>query len=334
MAGSLARHIGQQAFPALVDVVLDHAGVTLDRGPVKGLDGDGHGIAEREAHLGIGLDVAELAREQHRRGEIDDVAVRQRDEGIGDRDAGFVDHGQLADEGDVEQLDDRGRQQGGWIAHERDSTGCASRGSETAGRRAGCSAALRRRASTSRARARRRRSGSPPIIFNMGRPPLRTKRTTRAPATSRKTMFEHGGVVPAHRHLARPWRGGRSGRGPGRRRRARRRTRRSTMVEVEGAQHEQHHARPVVLPVDGQDGQDDQVGEDERHHAAEADAAVPQHRRQRDVADGAHEAEQAHDRADQRPHSLGQQRDGRRRRSGARRRPAPTPPAPRPRAAR
>ena len=35
MAGSLARHIGQQALPALVHVLLDHACVALDRGPMK-----------------------------------------------------------------------------------------------------------------------------------------------------------------------------------------------------------------------------------------------------------------------------------------------------------
>ena len=56
----------------------------------------------------------------------------------------------------------------------------------------------------------------------------------------------------------------------------------------------------VVLPVDVQDREDDQVGEDEGDHAAEADAAVPQHGGERDVADGAHEGQHRDDRADER----------------------------------
>src|SRR6202050_3459423 len=77
---------------------------------------------------------------------------------------------------------------------------------------------------------------------------------------------------------------------------------------VEGGQDEQHHLGAVVLPVDHQDRHDDQVGEDERDDAAEADAAVPQHRGEGDVADRADEAQQADDRADQRPPQFRRQR--------------------------
>src|SRR5260370_18050110 len=44
---------------------------------------------------------------------------------------------------------------------------------------------------------------------------------------------------------------------------------------VEGGGDEQHHAGAVVLAIDGQDGQDDEVGEDEARHATEADPPVP-----------------------------------------------------------
>src|SRR5712692_10323696 len=70
--------------------------------------------------------------------------------------------------------------------------------------------------------------------------------------------------------------------------------------DVRGDQEVEAHARAVVLPVDVEDGDDDQVGEDEADHATEADAAVPQHDRKRDVADGADEAEQRDDRRDDR----------------------------------
>jgi len=46
---------------------------------------------------------------------------------------------------------------------------------------------------------------------------------------------------------------------------------------VEGHEQECGHAPAVVLAVDVEDREDDQVGEDEREHAAEADPAVPQH---------------------------------------------------------
>src|SRR6266576_3956627 len=77
---------------------------------------------------------------------------------------------------------------------------------------------------------------------------------------------------------------------------------------VEGPEYHQHHLGAVVLPVDEQDRDDDQVGEDERDDAAEADAPVPQHRRQRHVADRADEAEHRDHRADERPPQLGGQR--------------------------
>ena len=54
----------------------------------------------------------------------------------------------------------------------------------------------------------------------------------------------------------------------------------------------------VVLAVDRDDRQHDQVGEEERQHAGEADPARPQHRRERHVADRADEAEHGDERPD------------------------------------
>ena len=47
----------------------------------------------------------------------------------------------------------------------------------------------------------------------------------------------------------------------------------------------------VVLAIDQDDWQHDQIGEQEGHHAAEADPARPQHRGERHVADRADERE-------------------------------------------
>src|SRR5439155_3437730 len=77
---------------------------------------------------------------------------------------------------------------------------------------------------------------------------------------------------------------------------------------VEGDGQEQRHAPAVVLPVDHEYRDDQQVGEDEADDAAEADPTVPQHGGERDVADGADEAQHGDDRADQRPPDLRQQR--------------------------
>jgi hypothetical protein len=61
----------------------------------------------------------------------------------------------------------------------------------------------------------------------------------------------------------------------------------SDHLHVGRAERREHQAPGVVLEVDVEDGQHDELGEDEDGHAAEADAAVPQHRRQRHVADRA-----------------------------------------------
>ena len=68
------------------------------------------------------------------------------------------------------------------------------------------------------------------------------------------------------------------------------------------------HPPTVVLPVDVDDGDDDQVGKDKRDHAAEADSPVPEHRGQRDVADRADKAEERDQGADQRSPDLGEHR--------------------------
>ena len=60
---------------------------------------------------------------------------------------------------------------------------------------------------------------------------------------------------------------------------------------VEGGDEEAGHPPAVVPAVDVDDRQDDQVGEDERQHAAEADPAVPEDRGERDVPDRADEAQ-------------------------------------------
>ena len=71
----------------------------------------------------------------------------------------------------------------------------------------------------------------------------------------------------------------------------------------------QGEAGAVVLAVGEDDRQHDQVGEDEGHHAGEAQAARPQHGGQRDVADRADEAQHRDDgpdeRAPQRLHGRG-----------------------------
>src|SRR5664279_3916600 len=59
--------------------------------------------------------------------------------------------------------------------------------------------------------------------------------------------------------------------------------------QIERAGEEPGHPPAVVLRVDHDDRDDDQVGEDERNDTAEADAAVPQHRGEWDVADRADE---------------------------------------------
>jgi hypothetical protein len=45
---------------------------------------------------------------------------------------------------------------------------------------------------------------------------------------------------------------------------------------VECDEQETGHLQPVVLPMDVQDWDNDQIGEDERDDPAEADAAIPQ----------------------------------------------------------
>ena len=73
-----------------------------------------------------------------------------------------------------------------------------------------------------------------------------------------------------------------------------------------GGSHRDEHERgqanrerpSVVLAVDGDDREHDQVGEDERQHAGEADAARPEHGRKRHVSDRADEAQHGDQRAD------------------------------------
>jgi len=66
---------------------------------------------------------------------------------------------------------------------------------------------------------------------------------------------------------------------------------------IRGRKEEEHHPNAVVLAVDVQDRHHDQIREDERDDAAEADAAIPQHGSQRHVPDRAHEREHGDDRS-------------------------------------
>src|SRR5439155_18617029 len=78
--------------------------------------------------------------------------------------------------------------------------------------------------------------------------------------------------------------------------------------QVEGREQEPGHAPAVVLAVDVENWQDDQVSEDEGEDAAEADAAVPEHRRQWNVANRADEAEDRDEGSDDRSPELRERR--------------------------
>ena len=67
---------------------------------------------------------------------------------------------------------------------------------------------------------------------------------------------------------------------------------------------------PVVLAVGQDDREHDEVGEQECHHAAERDAARPQHRGERNVPDRAHEGECRDERPDDRVLDDAQRRPG------------------------
>ena len=68
--------------------------------------------------------------------------------------------------------------------------------------------------------------------------------------------------------------------------------------DVKGGEEEAGHLQTVILAIDVQDREDDQVGEDKGDYAAEADPAVPQHRRQWNVTDRADEGDHRDQRAD------------------------------------
>ena len=84
-------------------VLLDDPGVALDRGAIESEPPTATGSVIDSETFGLRLDVLELAAEQRRRGQVDLLAVLQRDERVGDRAAVAVDDGQLADERRVEQ---------------------------------------------------------------------------------------------------------------------------------------------------------------------------------------------------------------------------------------
>ena len=99
-------------------------------------------------------------------------------------------------------------------------------------------------------------------------------------------------------------------------------TREHAVDDQRGDRHRHEHHRDeqrrepaaVVLPVGVDDRDDDQVGEDERDHAGERDAAAPEHGRERDVPDRADERERRDERADD--HVLDDAHRTPRRRSG------------------
>jgi hypothetical protein len=86
-----------------VRIVLDHLGIALDRGPSRAT-AEGHRVGQGQRHLGVGPDVLQLPAEQRGRGEVDRLAVVQRDERVRDGPAVAADHGELADQGKAEQL--------------------------------------------------------------------------------------------------------------------------------------------------------------------------------------------------------------------------------------
>src|ERR1700738_1629789 len=67
---------------------------------------------------------------------------------------------------------------------------------------------------------------------------------------------------------------------------------------VECDEHETGHLQPVVLPIDVQDRNDNQIGEDERDDPAETDAAIPEDRGQWNIPDRADERDDRDERPD------------------------------------
>ncbi len=69
---------------------------------------------------------------------------------------------------------------------------------------------------------------------------------------------------------------------------------------IESSKQEAGHLQSVVLAINVQDRKNDQIGKDERDHATETDAAIPEHRGQRNIADRAYERDYRHQRPNDR----------------------------------
>jgi hypothetical protein len=78
--------------------------------------------------------------------------------------------------------------------------------------------------------------------------------------------------------------------------------------DIECDEQERGHPQPVILAVDVQNRQDEQVGQDECKHAAEADAAVPQHGSEGNVSDRADKGNDSDERPDDRSPQSSQDR--------------------------
>src|SRR5579884_1850138 len=75
--------------------------------------------------------------------------------------------------------------------------------------------------------------------------------------------------------------------------------------DVECHQNVAHNLPAIVFAVDVEDGQDNQIGKDEADNASETDAAAPENRRQRHIADRADKADDGYQWANQRPLDAG-----------------------------
>src|ERR1043166_7565393 len=74
--------------------------------------------------------------------------------------------------------------------------------------------------------------------------------------------------------------------------------RRARHREIKAADNKPGHFPAIVLSIDVDDRQDNQIGVNKCDHAAETDAAVPEHGRERDIADRADKGKNGDERTD------------------------------------
>ena len=91
-----------------MEIVLRHPGVALD-GDLADERPDRISVRDREADPRVGLDVGDLGAVQDARRHEDPIAPQERDHLVDDRTTGRIDHGQVADQGGIDQPGDRVR---------------------------------------------------------------------------------------------------------------------------------------------------------------------------------------------------------------------------------